>query len=230
MYIVLIVFAATIVLVVSMVLLAYTWVVPAVGMVLISLSLALGPVSILTSTSMLLPHELSGTGMALHKCANNIGTTIVSVIVGYVQDLTYHDGNSADNERDLQSEYDGVLVCYLVLAGCATLVVVIFWLMDRKILDGWLQADKFERDRRLKVAKHEQEEEERAYRYPYYAVAPAEQEERRNKALQRIGSLLRKNKSYVYIGFYLFWFLVSWVVFFTFALMPLYQNYQSKFA
>ncbi|CDH61573.1 major facilitator superfamily transporter [Lichtheimia corymbifera JMRC:FSU:9682] len=223
-------FVAAIVLVVSMVLLAYTWVVPAVGMILISLSLALGPVSILTSTSMLLPHELSGTGMALHKCANNIGTTIVSVIVGYVQDLTYHDGNSADNARDLQNEYDGVLVCYLVMAGCATLVVGIFWLMDRKILDGWLQADKFERERRLQAAKHEQEEEERAYRYPYYAVAPAEQEERRDKALQRIGSLLRKNKSYVYIGFYTFWFIVSWAVFFTFALMPLYQNYQSKFA
>ncbi|KAG1245603.1 hypothetical protein G6F68_014989 [Rhizopus microsporus] len=114
-----ILFIASIVLLVAMILLSYTWVTPAIGMIVFSLALALGPVSLLSSTSLLLPHELSGTGMGLHKCANNIGTTIVSVLVGYVQDLTYHDGNPNDNMTDLQSEYNGVMILYLVLAvGC----------------------------------------------------------------------------------------------------------------
>ncbi|KAI9260544.1 major facilitator superfamily domain-containing protein [Phascolomyces articulosus] len=218
-------FIATLVLILSMVLLSHTWAVPAAGMIIFSLALALGPVSVLSSTSMLLPHELAGTGMGLHKCANNVGTTIVAVVVGYVQDLTYHDGNSADDHKDLQNEYNGVMVLYLVMACCSTLVVGIFWLMDRKILKGWLQANKAERDRRLEMAKHEQDEEDRAVRYPYYGVAPEEQEKRRNMALQMIGSKMRSKKTYIYVAFYSFWFVAAWVVFFTFALMPVYQNY-----
>ncbi|KAI9490588.1 major facilitator superfamily domain-containing protein [Zychaea mexicana] len=216
---------ATLVLILSMVLLAHTWIVPAAGMIIFSIALALGPVSVLSSTSMLLPHELAGTGMGLHKCANNIGTTIVAVIVGYVQDLTYHDGDSADDHRDLQNEYNGVMTMYLVMACSSTLVVGVFWLMDHKILKGWLQADKTERDRRLDVAKHEQDEEDRAVRYPYYGVAPEEQEKRRNMALQMIGSRMRSKKTYVYVTIYTFWFVAAWVIFFTFALMPVYQNY-----
>ncbi|KAI8146860.1 major facilitator superfamily domain-containing protein [Fennellomyces sp. T-0311] len=220
-------FVATLVLVTSITILSHTWAVPAAGMIIFSLALALGPVSVLSSTSMLLPHELAGTGMGLHKCANNIGTTIVAVLVGYVQDLTYHDGNSADDHKDLQNEYNGVMILYLVMACCSTLVVGIFWLMDRKLLSGWLQADKAERDRRLESAKHEQDEEDRAVRYPYYGISPEEQEKRRNEALQRIGSRMRTKKSYAYVAFYGFWFIVAWVVFFTFALMPVYQNYTS---
>ncbi|KAG1094299.1 hypothetical protein G6F42_018777 [Rhizopus arrhizus] len=144
-------FFATLILITSMILLAYTWVTPAVGMIIFSFALALGPVSVLSSTSLLLPHELAGTGMGLHKCANNIGTTIVSVLVGYVQDLTYHDGNPHDDISDLQKEYDGVMILYLSMAGLSTLVVCVFWLMDRKMLSGWLQANKKERDRRLEL-------------------------------------------------------------------------------
>ncbi|KAI7886498.1 MFS general substrate transporter [Lichtheimia hyalospora FSU 10163] len=218
-------FFATLVLITSMILLSYTYATPAAGMIIFSLALALGPVSVLSSTSLLLPHELAGTGMGLHKCANNIGTTIVAVLVGYVQDLTYHDGNPDDDMRDLQNEYNGVMALYLGMACCSTLVVSIFWLMDRKLLGGWLQADKKERDKRLEVAKHEQEEEDRVYRYPYYGE-PTDQAERRNTALRRIGSLLLPKKTYKYVGFYSFWLVTSWVIFFTFALMPIYQNYQ----
>ncbi|KAI9317912.1 major facilitator superfamily domain-containing protein [Dichotomocladium elegans] len=221
-------FAATLVLVTSMILLSYTSAAPYAGMIVFSLALALGPVSVLSSTSMLLPYELAGTGMGLHKCANNIGTTIVAVLVGYVQDLTYHDGDSSDNHVDLQSEYDGVMALYLAMACASTLVVGIFWIMDRKLLGGWLQASKVERDRRVEVARHEQKEEERTYRYPYYGVGPAEQAERRDKALQMIGSLLRRKKTYVYVGFYCFWLATSWIIFFTFALMPIYQNYEPQ--
>lgn len=194
-------------------------------MIIFSLALALGPVSVLTSTSLLLPHELAGTGMALHKCSNNIGTTIVAIIVGYVQDLTYHDNNPLDDHSDLTNEYHGVMILYMIMGCCSTLIACIFWLMDRKLLSGWLQADKNEREKRLEVARHEEQEEMRAYRYPYYGVDPAVQAERRNNALSRIGSRLREKKTYTYVGVWAFWLLVSWVVYFVFALMPVWQDY-----
>lgn len=219
---------ATLVLITSMILLGHTWATPAAGMIIFSLALALGPVSILSSTSLLLPHELAGTGMGLHKCANNIGTTIVAVLVGYVQDLTYHDGNPADDDHDLATEYDGVMTLYLVLACCSTVIAGALYIMDRKLLSGWLQADKKERDRRLEVVRQEQEEEERAYRYPYYAVQPQEQTVKRHKALRMIGSQMRRRKTYVYVAIYGFWLLVAWVIFFTFALMPIYQDYDNE--
>lgn len=207
-----------------MILLAYTWVTPAIGMIIFSSALALGPVSILSSTSLLLPHELAGTGMGLHKCANNIGTTIVSVLVGYVQDLTLHDGNPHDDISDLQKEYDGVMILYLSMAALSTLIVGIFWLLDKRLLSGWLQANKLERERRLELVRTKEEDEKTLYLH-------AAQEELKNinrqkmNALNMIGSRLRDSKSYAYVGFYGFWLVVSWVIFFTFALIPVYRSY-----
>lgn len=97
--------------------------------------------------------------------------------------------------------------------------------MDHKLLSGWLQANKAEREKRLEAARHEEQEEMRAYRYPYYGVDPAVQAERRNKALQNIGSRLREKKTYVYVGIWAFWLVISWVVYFAFALMPIWQDY-----
>lgn len=207
-----------------MVLLAYTWVNPAVGLIIFSFALALGPVSVLSSTALLLPHELAGTGMGLHKCANNIGTTIVSVLVGYVQDLTYHDGNPHDDVSDLQKEYEGVMILYMCIAAAATLVVVVFWLMDRYILKGWLQADRKERQKRVDLVQSKEQDEKTLYMH-------ANQEELRKTnqekmtALNMIGSRLSEKKSYLYVACFVFWLLVSWVIFFAFALMPIYEDY-----
>ncbi|KAI8377099.1 major facilitator superfamily domain-containing protein [Choanephora cucurbitarum] len=217
-------FLATLILITSMVLLAYTWVTPAVGMIVFSFALALGPVSLLSSTSLLLPHELAGTGMGLHKCANNIGTTILSVLVGYVQDLTFHDGDPHDDITDLQTEYDGVMILYVSIAGVAALIVFLFWFLDHKYLSGWLQADKKERDRRLEQVEIKEENEKALYMH-------ADQDEldkvhhEKLEALQLIGSKLRETKSYVYLTIYGFWLIVSWGIFFAFALMPVYQDY-----
>lgn len=198
-------FIASIVLLVAMILLSYTWVTPAIGMIVFSLALALGPVSLLSSTSLLLPHELSGTGMGLHKCANNIGTTIVSVLVGYVQDLTYHDGNPNDNITDLQSEYNGVMILYLVLAGLSIIIACAFFILDRVVLHSWLQIGKVEREKRLDECIHGYE---------------------KNEAdLKMVGLQLRKEKKITYFSFFSFWLVISWIVFFVFALMPVYQNY-----
>lgn len=207
-----------------MILLAYTWVTPAIGMIIFSFALALGPVSVLSSTSLLLPHELAGTGMGLHKCANNIGTTIVSVLVGYVQDLTYHDGNPHDDISDLQKEYDGVMILYLSMAGLSTVVVCIFWLMDKNILSGWLQANRKERERRLELVQTKEEDEKTLYLHAAQDQLEQVNKEKMN-ALNMIGSRLRESKSFFFIGFFCFWLIISWVIFFTFALMPVYQSY-----
>ncbi|KAG1449598.1 hypothetical protein G6F56_008600 [Rhizopus delemar] len=198
-------FIGTLVLLVSMVLLSYTWVVPAVGMIIFSMALSLGPVALLSSTSLLLPHELSGTAMGLHKCANNIGTTIVSVLVGYVQDLTYHDGNPYDDMTDLQTEYDGVMILYLVLAVSSVFIAIAFLVLDRMVLHSWLQVNKTERDKRLDeyVNGYEKTEED----------------------LKLVGLRLRKKKKFTYVSFFAFWLIVAWIIFFTFALMPVYQHY-----
>lgn len=217
-------FSASLILMTSMILLAYTWVTPAIGMVIFSFALALGPVSVLSSTSLLLPHELAGTGMGLHKCFNNIGTTIVSVLVGYVQDLTFHDGDPHDDLSDLQTEYDGVMILYLSIATFSILVVILFWVMDRILLSGWLQADKKERQRRLNVVQTKEEDEKTLYLH-----AEKDDLKRLNEeklvALKMIGSRLTKKKSYIYVSISAFWLSVSWIVFFTFALMPVYQSY-----
>jgi hypothetical protein len=207
-----------------MVLLAYTWVTPAVGMIIFSFALALGPVSVLSSSALLLPHELAGTGMGLHKCANNIGTTIVSVIVGYVQDLTYHDGNPHDDITDLQEEYDGVMIFYMSLAGCSILAAVLFMVIDRKKLSGWLQANRVERQRRLDLVQTKEEEEKTKYFDGDKEAIQALHEEKMS-ALKMIGSRLRTKKAYTYVFLYSFWLVVSWAIFFTFALMPVYQSY-----
>ncbi|OAD78168.1 hypothetical protein PHYBLDRAFT_140272 [Phycomyces blakesleeanus NRRL 1555(-)] len=218
-------FAGTLVLITALVLLAFTNATPEVGLIMFSLALALGPIGLLSSTPLLLPHEMIGTGMGLHKSSNNIGTTIVSVLVGYVQDLTFHDGDSKDNLTDLASEYDGVMVLYIVLACCSTLVAIIFWVLDRKFLDGWLQINKKRREERLDRVYAEQDG---SNDIPDNTTTPKpnpECDEHKHTSLQRIGSQLLKKRSFVYVGIFLLWLFIAWVIFFTFALMPVYQKY-----
>ncbi|KAI8342551.1 major facilitator superfamily domain-containing protein [Chlamydoabsidia padenii] len=194
---------ATIFLILSMVLLGYTMTTPAIGMILFSCALAFGPVSVLSSTALLLPHELVGIGTGLHKCANNIGTTIIAVLVGYVQDLTYHDGDSSDDKVDARNQYDGVMILYLCLGAGSTVLALVFWWMDHRQLDRWLQADKKNRDHRIEKVVSETN----------------------SNHLASIGSQLLVKKSYWYVGFYCFWLVIAWLVFFVFALMPVYMNY-----
>ncbi|SAM05753.1 hypothetical protein [Absidia glauca] len=94
---------------------------------------------------------LVGIGTGLHKCANSIGTTIIAVLVGYVQDLTYHDGDASDDTSDLRNQYDGVMILYLCLGCGLTFLAVALWWMDRRQLSGWLQADKKDREHRIEA-------------------------------------------------------------------------------
>lgn len=72
----------------SAALLGWTYVNAVVGMVFYSISLAFGPISMITSIGMLLPSDYIGTGLGMYKSSNNIGTSILDIVVGVVQDNT----------------------------------------------------------------------------------------------------------------------------------------------
>lgn len=210
--------AGTVILIISIILLVYTWAPPTAGMILISFALSFGPVALLTTTSLLLPSELVGVGVGLHKCANNIGTTIISVIVGYVQDLTFHDGDTSDDQVDLQHEYDYVMILYLVVSCISLLLAFLFWFWDRQYLGSWLQINRKEREKRIEQAKSVS-----AHQYIY--KNQPEGYDRQQTALKLIGSQLKTKRSFIHVGLFLLWLLIAWVIFFAFALMPLYQRY-----
>lgn len=196
-------------------------------------------------------------GMGIHKCANNIGTAIVSLLVGYVQDLTYHDEDPNDNHSDLMNEYNGVMILYLCLACGSSLFVIVFWYMDRINLKGWLQNNKKERDRRLQLLMEQQEYQdmvmikdnisqqqlssningrkeedevvmETVDKNNHSSLPNLEEKEKEEDYLKLTGNRLLSKKSYLYPGIYCFWLLLAWVAFFTFALMPVYLQYQSN--
>lgn len=102
-------------------LLAYAPMVPAVvGMICFSLSMALGPLSMITSLGLLLPPSAIGTGLGIFKSANNAGSTIMDILVGVVQDRTAHQA------------YTGVLLAFILITIAAAVVVgVLAWVQAR---------------------------------------------------------------------------------------------------
>lgn len=95
--------------------LGWTYIEPTVGMIFYSISLAFGPISMITSIGMLLPSEYIGTGLGIYKSSNNIGTAILDVAVGVVQDKTA--GQS----------YVNVMLVFIVLAGVGFVLILGLW-------------------------------------------------------------------------------------------------------
>lgn len=204
---------STLILLASFILLSQTYVDPAIGMSLFSISLAVGSIMILTSTALTLPRKYIGTGIGLHKSANNIGTTIISVVSGYLQDQAFHDGDS-DYDLDIAQEYSGVMNLYLAITCFSALLTIVWWILDRIKLQGWLEASKVERNKRLL----DQDEKRMGESEPTTTTTYT------NQQLAAVGGLLLSAKTYRYCAIFLFFLLVSWAIFFAFALMPLYQN------
>jgi cytidylate kinase len=184
-----------------------------IGMTLFSLSLAIGSIMILTSTALTLPRKYIGTGVGLHKTANNIGTTIISVIAGYLQDHAYHDGDT-DYDEDIAEEYNGVMNLYLALTSLSILLIAFWWVLDRNKQRGWLEASKVERNKRF--LEHDESTMEDATDTTYS-----------DEQLAATGRLLLSKKTYRYCAIYIFCLVLSWAIFFAFALMPVYQHESS---
>ncbi|KAG1242208.1 hypothetical protein G6F68_016301 [Rhizopus microsporus] len=109
---------------VGTVLLGWTYVNAVIGMILYSISLAFGLVSIISSIGMVLPPEYLGTGSGIYKSTINIGTTILDIVVGVVQDHTQHQA------------YTGVMILFLVLACVGFVLICTLWVSQYVVLDN----------------------------------------------------------------------------------------------
>lgn len=96
-------------------LLGWSWVDATVGMVFYSISLAFGPIAMITSIGMILPSEYIGTGLGIYKSSNNVGTAILDVAIGVVQDQTA--GQS----------YGRVMLVFIILAAIGFVLIVLLW-------------------------------------------------------------------------------------------------------
>ncbi|KAL0090708.1 major facilitator superfamily domain-containing protein [Phycomyces blakesleeanus] len=105
----------------SLILLGYTYVNPVVGMFLFSLSLAFGPVSLVSSVPVILPFSLVGTGMGLIKSGTNIGASLFDITTGFLQDADQHKG------------YTGVIIFFIAIGILSTLCGVVLFILDRTL-------------------------------------------------------------------------------------------------
>ncbi|OLY85259.1 Major facilitator superfamily domain-containing protein 1 [Smittium mucronatum] len=76
---------------VSILVLGYTSITPILGMLIFSLSLTLGPVSLISSATLVLSSSVLGTGLGLYKSALNVGSTLIDIWIGFLQDSSPKD-------------------------------------------------------------------------------------------------------------------------------------------
>ncbi|KAG1150933.1 hypothetical protein G6F37_000084 [Rhizopus arrhizus] len=112
---VIILLTSAVFLILSSGLLGWSWVDATVGMVFYSISLAFGPIAMITSIGMILPSEYIGTGLGIYKSANNVGTAILDVAIGVVQDQTA--GQS----------YGRVMLVFIILAAIGFVLIMLLW-------------------------------------------------------------------------------------------------------
>ncbi|KAI8867271.1 MFS general substrate transporter [Ramicandelaber brevisporus] len=119
---------AAVLLVVSQVLLSYTHLYPVAGLVLFSLSKAIGPIAITSGIALIVPHNSLGVCTGLAKLGLNAGTVLSDVIAGLLQDHTSGGG------------YSRVCVLFLTLSCLSIGTVLLFWWADVKHFGGILSA------------------------------------------------------------------------------------------
>ncbi|KAI7880909.1 MFS general substrate transporter [Lichtheimia hyalospora FSU 10163] len=120
-------------LILSCALLGWTYVNAVVGMVFYSISLAFGPIAMITSIGMILPSDYIGTGLGLYKASNNIGTSILDIIIGVVQDNTAGQA------------YTGVMLLYIILGAVGFVLISILLVTQYKYLNNLLETGRTKR-------------------------------------------------------------------------------------
>ncbi|EPZ32036.1 MFS general substrate transporter [Rozella allomycis CSF55] len=99
------------------ILLQYTEYHPLIGLMLVSLSLTLGPVAMISSIPLIIPLHAVGTAFGVYKSSANIGAALSHQIVGRLQD------NNMGN-------YDRVMSWLIVCAFLATLFSFVLLFVD----------------------------------------------------------------------------------------------------
>ncbi|ORX58765.1 MFS general substrate transporter [Hesseltinella vesiculosa] len=188
---VIILLLSSIFLILSTGLLGWTYVDPVLGMVFYSVSLAFGPIAMITSIGMILPSDYIGTGLGLYKASNNIGTSILNVAIGVIQDKTNDQG------------YTGVMVVFLILACIGFVLIIGLWFTQftwyNNILEAW----------RAKRTAYMQEKNDREL----------ERTRRGEDALSDMpSSIFKRSLSYASVGVFVAAFLTAWVLFFVYAI------------
>jgi nitrate/nitrite transporter NarK len=117
---------------IPMVLLEYTHLPPVVGMLLFSVSLALGPVGLVSSVPVILPLSLVGTGMGIIKSGTNVGATLFDICVGLLQDATPDKG------------YSLVILFFIVIACLAVVAGITLCILDRTMYHSLLDRSRQE--------------------------------------------------------------------------------------
>ncbi|KAJ2765502.1 hypothetical protein GGI18_006202, partial [Coemansia linderi] len=110
---------------VSMALLGFTMINPLVGLVIFSVSLALGPLAEITAISLILPNSSLGTGLGIYKSAMNTGSTIVDIVVGVLQD------RGSKTLEETAHSYDYAMAFFVAWGLLSTFVAVTVFVVDR---------------------------------------------------------------------------------------------------
>ncbi|KAI9479564.1 major facilitator superfamily domain-containing protein [Zychaea mexicana] len=107
-------------------LLGFTYLNPIIGMLLFSVSLALGPVGLVSSVPVILPLSLVGTGMGLIKSGTNIGASLFDIATGLLQDKDAHQG------------YSGVIDFFIIIGIFAVFAGLVLCVLDWTIYGSLL--------------------------------------------------------------------------------------------
>ncbi|CAG8797255.1 21008_t:CDS:2 [Gigaspora margarita] len=137
----------------SIYLLGFTLLNPAIGMLLFSISLSLGPVAMLSSIPIILPLDYVGTGLGIVKSCSNIGSTLYDIIIGILQDL---DGGN----------YNLVMILYLFTSIVAILVAIWLFMVASTWYDGIIDMKEDKRKEyyeKIRSKNDEQGQERRNY-------------------------------------------------------------------
>lgn len=114
----------------SILLLQYTHVNPILGMLSFSVSLALGPVALVSSIPVILPLSLVGTGMGLVKSGTNIGASLFDIVTGLLQD---HDANKG---------YSGVMTFFVIVGLLSISAGLVLFILDGTMYNHILDSRK----------------------------------------------------------------------------------------
>ncbi|PVU96867.1 hypothetical protein BB559_002238 [Furculomyces boomerangus] len=128
----------------SYILLGFTNAHPMVAMTIFSFSLASGPISNITVLPTILPIKYIGTALGLKKVLTNVGTVILDLLSGYVQD------------HSKKKDYKNVMVLFVAISIVSSLLIVWMIGIDYTRFDGAMNAP---RKRRLEHMKKKNQKE-----------------------------------------------------------------------
>ncbi|RUS27479.1 hypothetical protein BC938DRAFT_483193 [Jimgerdemannia flammicorona] len=117
-------------------------------MAIYSLSLSLGPVSLISAVPLILPLSSLGTALGVLKSGSNVGSTIADILVGLLQD------------SDPEHGYDGVMRFYVWCSTGSAACAVWLWVVDRQWYAGVLDMNDEERKAWSDMRREENMEEE----------------------------------------------------------------------